>query len=141
MDSTSPPLPVADELTQFFWDGLGRQELCIQRCLACGMYIHYPKPICRFCQSRELQGERVSGRATLHSWTIAVQAFDPFWVQKLPYTLATVELEEQAGLMILTQIVDCAEEELRAGMRLEVVFERVGSELVLPFFRPAGASR
>ena len=71
----SPPLPQPDELTQFFWDGLAEGELRIQRCQACGKYIHYPKPVCRFCQSTDLAGEPVSGRATLYSWTIAVQAF------------------------------------------------------------------
>ena len=88
----SPPMPQADEVTRFFWDGLAEGELRIQRCQACGKYIHYPKPICRFCQSTELAGEAVSGRATLYSWTIAVQAFHPFWIDRLPYTIGTVEL-------------------------------------------------
>ena len=109
----------------------------IQRCQACGHYIHYPKIICRFCQSRDLAGERVSGKATLYSWTIAAQPFHPFWVDRIPYTLATVELAEQPGLMFLTQIVDCPEEELAAGMPLEVTFQELSPELTLPFFRPA----
>jgi uncharacterized OB-fold protein len=132
-----PPIPVPNELTQFFWDGVARHELWIQRCQACGHYIHYPKTICRFCQSRDLAGEPVSGKATLYSWTIAVQPFHPFWVDKIPYTLATVELAEQPRLMFLTQIVDCPEDELEAGMPLEVTFVEQTPELTLPFFRPA----
>mgnify|MGYP001825453795 CR=1 FL=1 len=107
-----------------------------QRCQACGQYIHYPKPICRFCRSTELAGEAVSGRATLYSWTIAVQAFHPFWIDRLPYTIGTVELAEQPGLMFASQIVGCEEDQLRAGLPLEVVFEPLTSELVVPFFRP-----
>jgi hypothetical protein len=136
----APLLPIPDALTQFFWDGVARGELRIQRCQRCGKYIHYPRPICRFCRSRELAGERVSGRATLYSWTIAMQAFHPFWVARVPYTLATVELAEQPRLMFLSQVVDCAESELRAGLPLEVTFERVAPELTLPFFRPARAA-
>lgn len=134
----SPMLPTPDELTQFFWDGVAQHELRIQRCQACGHYIHYPKPICRYCQSRDLAGERVSGKATLYSWTIASQPFHPFWVDKVPYTLATVELVEQPRLMFLSQVVDCAEEDLAAGMPLEVTFVELSPELTLPFFRPAG---
>lgn len=132
-----PPMPAPSQLTQFFWDGVARGELWIQRCQACGHYIHYPKIICRYCQSRDLAGEPVSGKATLYSWTIATQPFHPFWVDKVPYTLATVELAEQPRLMFLTQIVDCPEDELEAGMPLEVTFVEQTPELTLPFFRPA----
>ena len=31
-DAPAPPLPVPDALTQFFWDGVARRELWIQRC-------------------------------------------------------------------------------------------------------------
>jgi len=138
----APLLPTPDPLTQFFWDGVAQSELRIQRCRECRRYIHYPRPICRFCHSRDLAGERVSGAATLYSWTIATQAFHPFWVARVPYTLATVELAEQPRLMFLSQVVECAESELRAGLPLEVTFERIAPELTLPFFRPArGAAR
>lgn len=141
VSDASPPLPLPDEISQFFWDGLANGELRIQRCQACGKYIHYPKPICRFCHGRDLAGEAVSGRARLHSFTIATQAFDPFWVERVPFTLATVELDEQPGLMFLTQIVDCPEEELRAEMPLELVFREISPGLTLPFFRPVAAGR
>jgi uncharacterized OB-fold protein len=129
-------MPAPDATSQFFWDAASRRELWIQQCQSCGKFIHYPKTICRFCQSRELAGARVSGRATLYSWTIAEQPFHPFWADRVPYTLATVELVEQPGLMFLTQIVDCPEDELVAGMALEVVFEDLSPELTVPFFRP-----
>jgi uncharacterized OB-fold protein len=130
------PLPAPDALTQFFWDGCEAGELRIQRCARCRKYIHYPKPICRFCASRELAGEAVSGRATLYSWTLAVQAFHPFWTPRVPFTLATVELVEQPGLMFVSQLLDCPEKALRIGMPLVAVFEKLGPGLTLPFFRP-----
>jgi len=135
----SPPLPLPspDAVTQFFWDGVARHELWIQRCQRCRHYLHYPKTLCRYCQSADLAGEQVSGRATLYTWTIAVQPFHPFYVDRIPYVVATVELVEQPGLMFMSQVVDCAEEDLRIGLPLEVVFEELGPELTLPFFRPA----
>jgi uncharacterized OB-fold protein len=136
-DAPPLPLPSPDPVTQFFWDGAARHELWIQRCQDCKQYLHYPKTLCRFCQSANLRGEPVSGRATLYTWTIAVQPFHPFYVDRIPYTVATVELVEQSGLMFMSQIVDCAEEDLRIGMPLEVVFEELAPALTLPFFRPA----
>ena len=58
-----PPLPAPDAVTQFFWDAVDRHELMIQRCKSCGHYIHYPKIICRFCQSRERPLGRLSRMA------------------------------------------------------------------------------
>ena len=101
-------MPVPSEVTQFFWDGVARGELRIQRCRPCGHYLHTPKIICRFCGSQDLTDEQVSGRATLYSWTIAEQPFHPFYVDKVPYVIATVELVEQPRLMFLSQVVDCA---------------------------------
>jgi uncharacterized OB-fold protein len=133
-------MPLPDASTQFFWDGVSKDELWMLKCQNCGHYIHFPKPICRFCRSANLAPERVSGRATLYSWTIAMQPFHPFFVDRIPYTIATVELIEQPGLMMVSNIVDCAEDDLAGNMRLEVVFRQVGEELKLPLFRPARAA-
>ena len=139
--AAAPPMPQLDDVTQFFWDGVARHELWIQRCQHCKHYLHYPKVLCRYCQSDDLAGERVSGRATLYTWTIAVQPFHPFYADRIPYTLATVELVEEPGLMFMTQIVDCTEDDLRIGMPLEVTFVELSPELTLPFFRPAASTQ
>jgi uncharacterized OB-fold protein len=106
------------------------------RCEACGRFIHPPRAICRFCLCTELVPTELSGRATLYTWTVAEQAFHPFFADKLPYVYAVVELEEQAGLRMVTNIVDVPFTELRAEMPVEVVFRDVGDGLVLPQFRP-----
>ena len=135
-----PPLPQPDDVTQFFWDGVAEGELRIQRCQSCGHYLHYPKVLCRYCQSDDLRGERVSGRGTLYTWTIAVQPFHPFYVDRIPYIVATVELDEEPGLMFMTQLVECTEDDLSIGMPVEVTFVELDPELTLPFFRPAAAA-
>jgi uncharacterized protein len=132
--AASPPLPQPDATSQFFWDALGRKELHIQRCGDCGRYIHYPKPVCRHCLSTKVGGVRVSGRGTLYSWTVAVQAFHPFWTSHVPYIIAAIELEEEAGLMFSTQLVGCDESELRIGLAVEVVFQELTPEITAPFF-------
>jgi uncharacterized protein len=130
------PVPQPDETTQFFWEGVARHEVWIQRCRSCGRFQHHPQIVCRACLSDDVVPERVSGRGTLYSWTIAHQPFHPFYAERVPYTIATVELAEQPGLMFLSQVVDCPEADLRIGLPLEVVFEDLAPELTLPFFRP-----
>ena len=50
--------------------------------------------------------------------------------------LAVVELEEQHNLKLVTNIVECAEEDLRCGMPVEVTFEKITDQVTLPVFRP-----
>jgi uncharacterized OB-fold protein len=135
-----PPRPLPDPLTQFFWDGVAQHRLMALRCDRCGKFIHPPRAICRFCLCTSLTPTELSGRATLYTWTVAEQAFHPFFADKLPYVYATVELEEQAGLRMVTNIVDHPFEDLIAGMPLEVTFRDVGDGLILPQFRPATAA-
>ena len=137
----APPLPQANELTQFFWDGARRHELWIQRCDDCSHYIHTPKPMCRFCQSRRLSPSQVSGRANLYSWTVALQPFHLYFVDKIPYILATVELMEQPGLMVLSNLVGCDEEDLAAGMPLQVTYRDLTDEVTIPVFAPATGTK
>ena len=39
-----------------------------------------------------------------------MQPFHPFYVDRIPYIVATVELEEEPGLMFMTQLTDCTED-------------------------------
>ncbi|MCU1375199.1 MAG: hypothetical protein JWO68_2485 [Actinomycetia bacterium] len=137
-DTEAPqrPLPAPDACTQFFWDGAKAGELRIQRCNQCEHLIHYPQPVCPRCLSTDLGWTRVSGRATVYTFTEAVQAFHPFFEAQLPYLLAVVELPEQAGLRMMTQLVDCDVADAAIDMAVEVTFLPVSDEITLPLFRP-----
>jgi uncharacterized OB-fold protein len=99
--------------------------------------IHPSRPICPRCHGRSLTVAQVSGRARLHSYTINHQAWFPG--QPVPYVIGLVELEEQAGLRLTTNIVNCALERLAIGMPLRVLFEIVNDDVALPLFEPAEA--
>src|ERR1700761_2682377 len=96
--AVTAPIPEPNELTAFFWESVGAGRLRILRCQDCGNYVHYPRPICNRCQSLNLAPEAVSGRGTIYSYTWAVQPFHPYFVDKVPYCLAVIELVEQPGL-------------------------------------------
>jgi uncharacterized OB-fold protein len=134
-----PPLPDPDDLTRFFWDGTREQRLLLLRCQECRYYVHYPRPVCPKCLSMSLAPEQVSGRGTLFSYTVTMQAFHPYFTDRLPYVLAVVALEEQDDLRLTTNIVECPEERLALGLPVEVTFRDVGEGVTLPLFRPAKA--
>jgi uncharacterized OB-fold protein len=126
------PLPEIDPETSFFWDATRRGELHILRCRRCGTYIHLPRPACRTCGSTDLGPERVSGRGVVHSFTVThfpLPGYEP------PFAVVLVELEEQQGLRLVSNLVDVAPDDVRIGMEVEVVFEQVAEDVTLPLFR------
>lgn len=108
----------------------------MQRCAACDQYQFPPDVACVHCQSTELPPTLVSGDATLYSFTVVERPFHAGFASCLPYVVGLVELAEQPGLRMLTNIVDAPPESLTIGMALRVTFEDVG-DMTLPQFRPA----
>ena len=136
-DVVLPPLPLVSDLTRFFWDGIAERRLMILKCQNCGHHVHLPRPVCNRCRSIDLAPAQMSGQASLYAYTVTVQAFHPFYIDKLPYTVGVVDLVEEAGLRLTTQIVDCPENELRTGMPLELVWTEISPGWTLPYFRPS----
>ena len=132
-------LPRVTPLTEPFWTGGADGALRFQRCGDCGYWIHPPGPICPECLGKNLAPDRASGNATLHTFTVNHQSWYPGLDP--PYVVAIVDLPEQAGLRLTTNVVNCAPEDVRIGMTLRVAFEQY-DDVWLPFFEPAdGADR
>jgi len=129
-------LPQSDALTEFYWNAAARHELQILRCRSCGFYVHYPRESCPKCSGNDLAPQTVSGRGTIHSFTIAHHEAAGI---ATPFALVLVELEEQSGLRVLANLLDCPLDQVRVGMPVEVTFEDVGSGITLPQFRPREA--
>jgi uncharacterized OB-fold protein len=130
------PLPQPDRETSFYWDAARRHELCILQCSGCGRYVHYPRPDCPSCQGNELRPRKVSGRGTIHSFTITHYVSAPGFEDAVPFVVALVELDEQRGLRLVANIRSCAPTKVRIGMSVEVVFEDATPTVTLPQFRP-----
>jgi len=86
------PAPRGSRDSAFFWEGCKRGVLLGQRCAACGVFRHPPRPMCPHCQSLEREEVELSGHGTLHSWCKPVHPPLPMFD---PGTLvALVDLEE-----------------------------------------------
>jgi uncharacterized OB-fold protein len=126
------PLPLVTPETEDFWRGGLDNALMILRCQGCGLYIHPPQPVCPNCLSFTLETEEVSGRATLTSYTINFQQWT--LTMQVPFVIGVVDLVEQTGLRLTTNIIETPVERIRIGMALEVVFLK-RSDVWLPMFR------
>ena len=130
------PVPLPDEISDFYWQGARDGRLLVQRCQACSKLQYPPDVVCIHCQSLDLVPEQMSGRATVWSYTVVDRLFHAGFADALPYVVALVELDEQEGVRLLTNIVDADPADVRVGLPVEVTFETRG-DAVLPQFRPA----
>ena len=128
------PIPALEPLTEAFWRACRAGRLEFARCGPCGFFIHPPRPICPRCRGHELERRAVSGRGRLHSYTVNHQRWYPG--QEVPYVIALVELVEQPGLRLTSNLVHCPLDRLAIGMAVRVVFEPVSDEIALPLFEP-----
>ena len=141
LPSPAKPVPVVDAPSRPFFDGALAGRLMVRRCASCGTWmwptggIGMPlRPRCIACFSGDLEWAAASGRATLYSFVVMHQVYDPAFADDVPYNIAIVELEE--GVRMMTNVVDCPNEELKIGMPLEVIFEQASDEVALPKFKP-----
>jgi uncharacterized OB-fold protein len=81
-----------------------------------------------------VEPEAVSGRGVVFSYTFNHQPWVP--APDHPYPIAIVELPEQEGLRLTTNLVNCEPEAVRVGLPVQVVFEQ-HDEVFVPLFEPA----
>ena len=79
----------------------------------------------------------MSGKGIVWSWTVITQPLHASVTDKLPYNIVEVELIEQAGLRLISNLIDCQSEDIFIGMPVEVAFEKMSEEITLPRFRRA----
>lgn len=75
-----------------------------------------------------------TGYGTVFAWSVMHQPGVPGFDEQIPYAVVLIELAEQPGLLAVGQVVDCAPDELRPGLAVEVCFEERG-DVVLPQWR------
>ena len=93
----------------------------------------HPRPFCRYCASRDVQWQTVSGRGRLLSYIINYRPLPPAAPDR-PQIIALVELEE--GPRLLTNIVGVQpdSELLHLDAPVHVEFEPRGDQAI-PAFR------
>ena len=101
---------------------------------ACGHRQFYPRALCTVCGA-DPEWERASGRGTVHTFTVIRQNYAKPFRDELPYVVAMIELAE--GPMMMSNVTDCAADDVHVGMPVEAHFVTADDEIGVPFFRPA----
>jgi uncharacterized OB-fold protein len=111
------------------------KKLVIQRCQACATFQHPPRDACSSCRSFDLHWAEVPGTGTIYTYTVVYHPIGPLR-DHVPYNIVTVLLDE-AGVRLVSNVVDADPSDLDVGLPVEVVFEDF-PEMSLPRFRLVG---
>lgn len=133
MPDVKKQLPLITESNRPFWEAARRHELVAYGCSNCGTFYSVVTG-CTACGNPRMGWEKVSGRGEVFTFCIFHQPFHPAWQDDIPYNVAYVKLEE--GPLLITNIVDCPNDNIYIGMPVEVVFDDITDEVTLPKFKP-----
>lgn len=101
--------------------------LQLGHCRSCDAVHYYPRRVCPFCFSLDVDRQASSGRGRIYSYSLTDRGPNG------PYVLAYVTLDE--GVSLLTNIIDADPADLAIGQSVEVAFRTV-DDVLAPFFRP-----
>jgi uncharacterized OB-fold protein len=88
--------------TVFFTEGLKQGKILIQRCKACGVLRHPPRPTCAACNSFDWDAVQASGRGTIYSYTTIHHGL----MQKMRYPPVAVLVAMEEGVRMVGDLAD-----------------------------------
>ena len=122
-------IPVSTPDTQPIWDGAKNGKLMVQKCSSCGFLNWPPSLWCNGCKDPDTEKTfvEVSGKGNLYCWYICHDTSITGFEEKVPYAVILTELDEQPGLLLMSNILNfeygVLGEGLNNGMRLKVTFD------------------
>ena len=128
------PLPRPQAMDMPYWEGLKKRELRMQKCRDCGKVWFPPAFGCPQCLSTNYEWAKLSGKGKVWSWSVFYQVYYQSFAKDIPYNVIQVQVDE--GPIMISNMVECKNEDLKCDMRVEIVFDDVTPEVTLPKFRP-----
>ena len=127
MSSVSVKLPEPDDLDYAFYKACADSgALTIQECRACGQRTHPARYYCPRCTSDQYHFKPVSGRATVHSYTVSHFSVEAAWRDRVPYVTLVAELAE--GPRVLARTDTIKPESISIGMPIKLELQTLAPE-------------
>jgi hypothetical protein len=133
-ESQALPEPVPSDFSRPFWEATKQHTLLLQYDPEVKRYQFFPRPVSIFTGRRNLEWRAAAGTGSVYTFTIVHRAPLPAFATRTPYVVASIELDE--GVRIMAQLIDCAPEDARIGMRVQLAWEPRG-EYNVAVFAPA----
>ena len=139
MDAHPGPIPSPDPVSQPFWDAAQDERLALPRCDDCNRVHWYPRVICPFCHSTNIDWVDATGKGTIH--TFAVQHNRGLvargWGEHVPYVSAYIDLAEGDRMLgVLSNVDPNDPDSIKIGSAVEIHFLPGGEDgFKVPYWR------
>lgn len=110
-----------------------REALMGTRCLGCGKLYCPPRAVCSRCLSDEVEWVELEGKGEVVTFTI-ISVPPTGFEEPAPYTVAIVRLDD--GPKLTGLLTGVPPEEVKVGMRVETIREKVSGDKLVYRFRP-----
>lgn len=138
---TAPAAPAAPKPTRIapivtldaksYWEAADREEFIGQKCGDCQQFTFPPRPMCPHCHSLKREEVKLSGRGTVHAYTIPRHPH-PFGFREAPI-VAVIQLEE--GIRLVSNLIGVAYDQVQFDMPVEVAFDPTMNNHKVPVFK------
>ena len=119
-------IPVADALSQPFWDAVNERRLLLQHCSACDRLQYPPQQACHVCgSSASLAWKEVQGKGHIAAYIVIEDGRLNRRLADQPYNLAMVTLDEDPRVNFYSNLPGTSPYEVPVGAAVEVIFEEV----------------
>ena len=135
MAEYTKPIPDPDPTTQIFFDGANEGKLMLPRCTTCNKVHFYPRILCPYCHSSQIEWFEASGEGFIHTYAVQHRAFGG-WADEAPFVTAYIDLAEGDRIFTVLRGVDPEKpEEIEIGAKVRVEFEQATDDIAIPFWR------
>jgi len=125
--------PTVVDIAKPYYEGMQQHKLLIQRCLSCQTNLPPAQKVCDECGSTELEWFEAKGTGVIYSYVVFHRSFHPYYDDKIPYTVALVELTE--GPRVMGHIVADAGQRYEVGTAVIANYKKIDKENELLYFK------
>ena len=135
MAEYTKPIPDPDPISKPFFDGAKEGKLMLPRCTTCNKVHFYPRMLCPYCHSSQIEWMEASGVGYIHTYAVQHRAFGG-WADEAPFVTAYIDLAEGDRIFTVLRGVDPEKpEEIEIGAKVQVEFEEANEDVSIPFWR------
>lgn len=127
-----PPMSPAGEP---FWTATRDRRLVLPWCPTCARCHWYPREVCPYCLSPDLQWRESSGAGEVYACSVMPKPAMPMMADRVPYLVALISLDD--GVRMMSNVVGSDPYTVAVGDRVQVDWEPLTDGRHLPVFRLA----
>jgi uncharacterized OB-fold protein len=124
--------PTVSEEAIPFWDATREQRFVLPWCTECERAIWYPRTTCPRCLGDAVEWRDDDGNGTVYAASVHSKPGPGREADDGPYVVVLIDLD--AGVRMMSNVVECPPDEVAAGQRVAVAWEPLSDGRHLPVF-------